>query len=437
MKISIFGMGYVGCVSSACIANDGHTVMGVDINETKVKMINDGKSPIIEKDLSPMIEKCAAKGLLSASTDYKEAVHHTDISMICVGTPSHANGSLNLTYLSRVCENIGTALREKNAFHVIVVRSTVLPGTVEDVLLPLIEDASGKKVNKDFGICFNPEFLREGTAISDFYDPPKTVIGASNDKSGDQVAGIYQNLKAPLIRTTIKVAEMVKYTDNSFHAVKVCFANEIGNICKHLNIDSYKVMEIFCRDTKLNLSPYYLKPGFAFGGSCLPKDIRALTYKAKELDLSVPLLNSLLMSNETQLKIGINRIIGTGKKRIGFLGFSFKEGTDDLRESPMVEMIETLLGKGYAISIYDRNVALSRLIGANKEYIEKHIHHVASLMVDDIEKVVQDSEVLVIGTRSEEFRKILGSVSKDQIIIDLVRLSDDISTEAAYDGICW
>ncbi len=437
MKISIFGMGYVGGVSSACIANDGHTVMGVDINAAKVKIINNGKSPIVEKDLSPMIAKSVAKGLLSATTDYKEAIHNTDISMICVGTPSHANGSLNLTHLSRVCENIGTALREKKAFHVIVVRSTVLPGTVEDILLPLIEHASGKKVNEDFGICFNPEFLREGTAISDFYDPPRTVIGSSDDKSGDQVAGIYKNLKAPLIRTTIKIAEMVKYADNSFHAVKICFANEIGNICKQLHYVSQNVLDKICRDTKLNLSPYYLKPGFSFGGSCLPKDLRALVYKAKELDLSVPLLNSLLMSNETQLKIGINRIIGTGKKRIGFLGFSFKEGTDDLRESPMVEMIETLLGKGYKISIYDRNVALSRLIGANKEYIEKHIPHVASLMVDQIEKVVQDSEVLVIGTRSEEFREILDRVSKDQLIIDLVRLTDDISTEAAYDGICW
>lgn len=437
MKISIFGMGYVGCVSSACFANDGHTVIGVDVNAAKVEMINNGKSPIVEKDLSAMTAKSVAKGLLTATTDYKQATNNTDISMICVGTPSNANGSLNLAYLIRVCENIGTALREKNAFHVIVVRSTVLPGTVEDILLPLIEDASGKSVNQDFGICFNPEFLREGTAVSDFYDPPKTVIGSSDEKSGDQVAGIYENLNAPLIRTTIRIAEMVKYADNSFHAVKICFANEIGNICKQLNIDSHKVMDIFCRDTKLNLSPYYLKPGFAFGGSCLPKDLRALVYKAKELDLSVPLLNSLMMSNETQLKIGINRIIETGKKRIGFLGFSFKEGTDDLRESPMVEMIETLLGKGYKISIYDRNVALSRLVGANKEYIEKRIPHVASLMVDNIEKVVQDSEVLVIGTRSEEFRKILENVSKDRLIIDLVRLSEDLSTEAAYDGICW
>jgi GDP-mannose 6-dehydrogenase len=437
MKISIFGMGYVGCVSSACIADTGHEVIGVDVSSNKVKMINNGKSPIIEKDLPLLIEKSVSKKRLSATTDYKNAVRNTDLSLICVGTPSNTNGSLDLRYVIRVCENIGSVLKDKDAFHVIVIRSTVLPGTLEDILIPTLEKTSGKKCKKDFGVCFNPEFLREGTAVSDFFNPPKTVIGASDVMSAKKVEALYGKLSAPVFQTSIKVAEMVKYSDNTFHAVKVCFANEIGNICKRLGIDSHKVMEIFCEDTKLNLSPYYLKPGFAFGGSCLPKDIRALGYKAKELDLLTPLLSSLLPSNEIQLKTGIQKVLDTGKKKVGFLGFSFKAGTDDLRESPIVEMIETLLGKGYSIRIFDRNVSLARLMGANKEYIEKHIPHIASLMSDDMDEVIRASEVIVIGNKSEEFRKALKQIPKEQLIIDLVRISDEIPPSENYDGICW
>ncbi len=437
MKVSIFGMGYVGCVSSVCIANEGHVVIGVDTNSSKVDMINDAKSPIVEESVQSLIKELVSKGLLSATTDYRNAINNTDLSLVCVGTPSNMNGSLDLSYLIRVCENIGSVLKEKDTYHVIVIRSTVLPGTVDEIITPTIEKSSGKSVNKDFGVCFNPEFLREGTAVADFYDPPKTVIGTADDKSGVAVAQIYEKLSAPVFRTSVKIAEMVKYSDNAFHAVKVCFANEIGNICKQMGIDSHKVMDIFCNDTKLNLSPYYLKPGFAYGGSCLPKDLRALNYKAKELDQTVPLLNSLHLSNENQLKIGINKVIQTNKKKVGFLGFSFKAGTDDLRESPIVEMIETLLGKGYKISIYDKNVSLSRLFGANKEFLERHIPHISSLMSDNIDDVIKESEVLVIGNKSEEFRGIMHKISDDQLVIDLVRIVEFQSDEDKYDGICW
>jgi GDP-mannose 6-dehydrogenase len=437
MKISIFGMGYVGCVSAACFANNGHQVIGVDINPSKVKALNDGKSPIIETDLQLLIERSVAQKQLFATTDCETAIQKTDISMICVGTPSKPNGSLDLTYVRRVCKNIGSALKAKDDFHVVVIRSTVLPGTVESTLIPILENESRKMANRDFGVCFNPEFLREGTAVQDFHHPPKTVIGASDKKTIEMVERIYEKLKAPLIQTSIRIAEMVKYADNAFHAVKICFANEIGNICKALDIDSHEVMGIFCQDTKLNLSLYYLKPGFAFGGSCLPKDVRALGYKAKELDLSVPLLSSLLISNEGQLKAGINRIIDTNMKRIGFLGFSFKAGTDDLRESPIVEMIETLLGKGYQIIIYDENVSLSRLIGANKEYLANHIPHISALMCDNIDEVISESEVIVIGNKAEKFKTVLQNISDSQRVIDLVRIIDDIPQNENYDGISW
>ncbi len=436
-KISIFGLGYVGAVSAGCLANDGHLVIGVDPNVTKVDLINQGKTPIIEKDIDQIIRQVVTQGRLRAYTNAGKAVLETELSLICVGTPSQLNGSLDLKYVRSVCEQIGTALQQKFEFHVVVCRSTMLPGSMRNVVIPVLEEFSGKKAGKDFGICNNPEFLREGTAVYDYYHPPKTVIGQMDSHSGDMLAEIYQKLDCPLIRTDIETAEMVKYTDNVWHALKVGFANEIGNLCKALGIDGHRVMEIFCKDTKLNLSPYYLKPGFAFGGSCLPKDVRALTYKGRSLDLDLPILNSILPSNQWQIEQGIKLILGSGKKKIGILGFSFKAGTDDLRESPMVEVIERLLGKGYEIRIYDQNVNLASLVGANRDYILNHIPHISRLMVTDIQNVLDFAEVIVIGNKADEFKGILEKKTSSQVIVDLVRISEQRSVNGQYEGICW
>ncbi|BCX87769.1 GDP-mannose 6-dehydrogenase [Methylomarinovum tepidoasis] len=436
MRISIFGLGYVGAVSAGCLANEGHEVVGVDPNETKVGLINSGRSPVVEKDIDRLIEKAVSKGLLRATQDAEEAVLASDMSLICVGTPSQSNGNLDLKFVRRVCEEIGTALQNKDDFHVVVVRSTMLPGSMRSIVIPTLEEYSGKQAGTDFGVCNNPEFLREGTAVYDYYHPPKIVIGETDAKAGDLLVNIYDRLDAPLIRTSIETAEMVKYADNVWHALKVGFANEIGNICKAVGIDGHEVMEIFCQDRKLNLSPCYLKPGFAFGGSCLPKDVRALTYKAKSLDLDVPILNAIMPSNQRQIEKGLSMITEKGRKKIGILGFSFKAGTDDLRESPLVEIIERLIGKGYDVRIYDRNVKIASLIGANRDYILNHISHISKLMVDDIDAVLQHADVIVIGNTSEEFRDVPKMISDGQVIIDLVRIVDR-SSAGNYDGICW
>lgn len=436
MKLSVFGLGYVGCVSAACFAKEGHEVIGVDVNLTKVGLINRGESPIVEAGIDLLIREMVGKGALRAVTNSAEAIHLSDVSLICVGTPSNANGSLDLTYVRRVCEEIGAALKGKPTFHTVVVRSTMLPGTIETVVIPALEEHSGKQNGNDFGVSINPEFLREGTSIKDFYAPPFTLIGADGEKVATTVRHLYQGIDAQLFITPIKTAEMVKYVCNCFHALKVGFANEIGNICKALDVDSHQVMDIFCQDTKLNLSPYYLKPGFAFGGSCLPKDLRAINYKAKQLDVEVPLLGSILPSNNQQIGRAIEMVINTGKKRVGILGFSFKAGTDDLRESPMVSLIETLIGKGFQLSIYDRDVALARLVGANKDYIERQIPHISQLMRPSIDEVIDFAEVLVIGNRTAEFQQLESRLRQDQIIIDLVRLFDHHSDQN-YQGICW
>jgi GDP-mannose 6-dehydrogenase len=336
-----------------------------------------------------------------------------------------------------VCEQIGLALKKKNQFHVVVCRSTVLPGTMRGVVIPALEQYSGKKAGIDFGVCNNPEFLREGTAVYDFYHPPKTVIGQTDSRSGDMVALLYEAMDAPMIRTSIEVGEMVKYTDNVWHGLKVAFANEIGRLCKSIGIDSHQVMNIFCQDTKLNLSSYYMKPGFAFGGSCLPKDLRALTYKAKLMDLNLPVLNAVLPSNQQHIEAGLEMIMKAGNKKVGILGFSFKAGTDDLRESPLVEVIERLIGKGYDLRIYDRNVNLARLIGANKDYLYNHIPHISSLMVEDIKELITHAETLVIGNKAPEFIEILKNRNSGQVVIDFVRIADKIEPESGYYGICW
>lgn len=437
MKVSIFGLGYVGTVSAGCLAKDGHEVIGVDPVKTKVDLINARKSPIIEPDIEEIIAEASRAGRLRATDDTAEAIRNTELSFVCVGTPSQINGNLDLTHVRHACEQIGRALKCKSARHTVVIRSTILPGTMRRVVIPVLEEMSGKTAGADFGACNNPEFLREGTAVTDFNSPSKTVIGEMDEASGKTVAALYAKLNAPLIRTDIETAEMIKYIDNSWHALKIGFANEIGNLCKSFSVDSHRAMEIFCQDKKLNISSAYLKPGFAFGGSCLPKDIRALSYSAKLHDLELPILNAILPSNELQVSRGLQLIMEKGRKRIGILGFSFKEGTDDLRESPMIEIIERLAGKGYDIRIYDRNVQVARLVGANRDFILNRIPHISKLMVDSIDSVLQHAETIVIGNKSPEFENVPQRLHTGQCLVDFVRISNSRSNNGEYSGICW
>ncbi len=437
MKLSVLGLGYVGCVSAACFAKEGHQVTGVDLNPTKVEIINGSGSPIVEAGMNELVAEMVASEKLRATTDTAEAIESSDISLVCVGTPSNPNGSLDLTYVQRVCENIGAALASKAARHTVVIRSTMLPGTIEQVVVPALEEKSEKKAGEGFGICINPEFLREGSSLKDFYAPPFTLIGADDEQTAQIVSSLYSGIEASLFVTSVKTAEMVKYVCNCFHALKVSFANEVGNICKGLGVDSHEVMEVFCQDSKLNLSPYYLKPGFAFGGSCLPKDLRAINYKARELDVEVPVLSSILPSNRLQIERAVDMVLRTGRKRVGVLGFSFKAGTDDLRESPMVVLIETLVGKGFQLALYDRDVSVARLFGANKEYIEREIPHISQLMRPTIEDVLADSDVIIIGNKGEGFSEIESKLREDQTVIDLVRLFNRPSDDHSYQGICW
>jgi GDP-mannose 6-dehydrogenase len=438
MRVSVFGLGYVGCVSAASFAGDGHEVVGVDVNADKVAAINAGCSPIVEPGLEDLLSRNVSEGRLRATTDTADAVHGTDVSLLCVGTPSRKNGSLDLQYLERVSEEVGRALRGKKDYHVVVVRSTVLPGTTHELVIPALERESGKKYGDGFGVSVNPEFLREGTALKDFRKPPLTLVGHNHAADASGTIALYQAIDAPLISTSIRVAEMMKYTSNTWHALKVVFANEIGNLCKKLNVDSHEVMDIFCRDDKLNLSPYYLKPGFAFGGSCLPKDVRALQYRAKEMDVDLPLISQILPSNKAQIQHALDQILETGKKNIGLLGFSFKAGTDDLRESPIVILAEALLGKGVSLKIYDKNVSMAKLVGANKDYIVRQIPHLSSLLCNTIDEVIHGSEVIVVGNQAPEFAPAVMACRPDQIVIDLVRLPIYGSlVKADYRGICW
>ena len=438
MNVSVFGLGYVGSVSAASFAADGHTVIGVDVNPDKVASLNEGRSPIVEKGLDELIRAGSANGSLRATTSTEEAVHASDLSLLCVGTPSRKNGSLDLTYLERVCEQIGTALKQKDAYHVVVVRSTVLPGSTHELVIPTLERASGKQYGTGFGVTVNPEFLREGTAIQDFRNPPLTLVGHNYKSDAAPTEALYGRIDAPLVNTSIRTAEMIKYASNTWHALKVCFANEIGNLCKRVGIDSHEVMDIFCRDEKLNLSSYYMKPGFAFGGSCLPKDVRALQYRAKEVDLQMPVIQAILGSNQLQIQHALEQVTESGRKRVGLLGFSFKAGTDDLRESPIVILAEALLGKGYDLRIYDRNVSIARLVGANKEYINTQIPHLSSLLCESIDDVLDHAEVVVVGNAAPEFSDALKRTRPDQVIVDLVRVqADRADIPGQYQGICW
>ena len=436
MKISVVGLGYVGAVCSACFANEGHEVIGMDIDAVKVDLINQGKAPIVEKDLEDYISRNVKARRLRATTDLKEAIDNSDITIISVGTPSKPNGDIDLKYIKEAAKAIGEKLKEKDTFHIVSMRSTVLPGTGRNVVIPIIEEISGKKAGVDFGYVSNPEFLREGTAIWDFYNPPKTVVGATDERSYKTFRELYSFLNAPYFEVEIEVAEMIKYADNSWHATKVTFANEIGMICKKLGIDSHKVMDVFCADTKLNISPYYLKPGFAFGGSCLPKDVRAITYKAKSLDEQTPLLNSLMPSNEYQIKRVYNEFIKPLKSRkIAVLGLSFKPNTDDLRESPVLELTELLIGKGYKVSIYDPNVMKAKEEGANKALLENELWHINERLSDNLDKIIKENDIILIGNGSKEFKDVPQKYT-DKYIIDLMRVTNQPSKNN-YIGIAW
>jgi GDP-mannose 6-dehydrogenase len=436
MIVSIFGLGYVGLVSAVCLARRGHHVIGIDVNPDKLQSIRMGISPIVEPGVEELLRQGLDRGLLTVTSDAKAAVCASDVSLVCVGTPSNANGSLCVDQVMRVAEEIGFALRSKPTYHSVAVRSTVLPGTV-DRLATMMEHASGKTSVRDFGVASNPEFLREGTSIADFDDPPFTVVGAQDERLVAKLRRLYSDTTAPFYALRIKEAELLKYACNAFHATKVTFANEIGAISKQLGIDSHDVMAIFAQDTKLNISPRYLRPGFAFGGSCLPKDLRAITYESRALDVSTPLLDSLEASNQIQIRRVIDWVISRRKRRVGVLGLSFKSNTDDLRESPMVAVVETLLGKGFEVSIFDANVNVSRLLGANRSYIEQEIPHLSRLMREDPKKVLE-AEVILVGNEDPRFAGLLEHLKPEQSVLDLVRVSK-VSTQsgAAYEGIGW
>nr|WP_298145972.1 UDP-glucose/GDP-mannose dehydrogenase family protein [uncultured Pseudomonas sp.] len=436
MRISIFGLGYVGAVCAGCLSARGHHVIGVDISPSKIALINQGKSPIVEPGLGELLQSGVNSGRLYGTTDVEAAVLASELSFIAVGTPSKRNGDLDLGYMESVCTQIGTALREKSARHTVVVRSTVLPGTVKNVVIPLIEAASGKTAGVDFGVATNPEFLRESTAIKDYDFPAMTVIGELDPQSGDLLEQLYSELDAPIIRKSIEVAEMIKYTCNVWHATKVTFANEIGNIAKAAGVDGREVMDVICQDHKLNLSKYYMTPGFAFGGSCLPKDVRALTYRAAQMDVQHPLLGAIMPSNRIQVQRAFDMVSSCDKRKIGLLGLSFKAGTDDLRESPLVELAEMLIGKGYDLRIFDSNVEYARVMGANKEYIESKIPHVSSLLHSELNEVVESSDVLIIGNGDRRFAEVLNKVSSDKQVIDLVGFLSSTAC-ANHQGICW
>lgn len=438
MKISIFGLGYVGCVTAACLARDGHDVIGVDVNPQKVKLLRAGISPIVEPGLNELICDAISSGKLQITCEGQVAVHNSDLSLICVGTPSNGNGSPKLQYVSNVAREIGAALATKQAYHTVVVRSTVLPGTVLEQFLPILEEASGKIVGDDFGLCMNPEFLRESSAIKDYYNPSFVVIGEYDQRSGDAVEQMYHAVNSPVFRTSIPSAEILKFACNAFHATKVVFANEIGTLCKAHGIDGQEVMHIFAQDYQLNVSPTYLRPGFAFGGSCLPKDVRALAHRAKERDLESPLLSALLTSNQQHVQRAVSMVERTGRKRVAVLGLSFKSGTDDVRESPTVTLVETLIGKGYQVNIFDEHVKVDELLGANKSFLEREIPHIFSLMCTSLEDVVKQAEVIVIANGSAQFRKVPALLNKDQILIDLVGVArrNEVK-QGVYDGICW
>lgn len=438
VSVSVFGLGYVGAVTAGCLAHKQHRIVGVDVNPEKVDTLNAGQSPVLEPQLADLIAAGRATGQIEATSDARRAVAETDVSVICVGTPSLPNGKLDVGIVEKVCREIGAALKEKDTRHVVVLRSTVLPGTAASVAVPALEESSGKTAFRQFGVCSNPEFLREGSAIADFLEPGLTVLGGESEDDLAVLRRLYTWVPGEVFETSLAAAEMIKYVCNGFHALKVAFANEVGTLCKHLDVDAEEVTRIFTSDRRLNISPAYLKPGFAFGGSCLPKDLRALTYRAKELDLELPLLNAILPSNAQHLDRAADIVLALGERRVALLGLSFKAGTDDLRESPHVQLVKRLLGEGCSVKVWDPNVALGRLIGSNRAFIEEYIPHIGSLLQDDLQEVVDGSDVIVFGTTDVDREAVVSYLSDRHLVIDLVNLKkSDRPAASGYDGICW
>lgn len=438
MKISIFGLGYVGAVSLACLSRDGHDVIGVDIDRTKLDLIMAGKTPVVEEGMVDLMARVAVSGKLTVTIDAQRAVLDSEISLVCVGTPSAANGSQDQGAILRLAEEIGRAIGEKRDPHVVVFRSTLVPGTVEDVLRPIIEATSGKKDGEGFFLCFQPEFLREGSSIRDYDKPPFTVVGANHAYPVERLRALFGQLPCKFFETSVRAAEMMKYCCNNFHALKITFANETARLCDALGVDAFEVMDLVCQDTQLNISRAYLKPGFAFGGSCLPKDLRATTYLAKLHDVEIPMLAGIMPSNRNHLDLAMQKLLATGKRKIGFIGLSFKTGTDDLRESPLVTLAEQLIGKGKWLSIFDPEVHLAQLMGANRSFIEKHLPHIGQMLRPDIEGVIDESEVLVVGLAGQTVFDILANRSRpDQVLLDLVNLPNRAAIRAKVEGLCW
>jgi GDP-mannose 6-dehydrogenase len=437
MIISVFGLGYVGFVTALCLAKSGHKVLGLEIDPVKIEMLKRGVSPIIEKDIDVFFAEVQKTRNFEIAMSSREAIEKSDVSFICVGTPGKKNGMIHLGYVERVCEEIGVAIGEKGAFHTVVLRSTVLPSVTRNVVIPILEKTSKKAIGDDFSVCYNPEFLREGSSIDDFFNPPKILIGEVDQSGGELLLELYENIEAPVFRTSLEVAEIVKYVNNAFHALKVVFANEMGNYCKLKGIDSHEVFDIFCEDRKLNISSAYLTPGFAFGGSCLPKDLRAVLYDGRMMDLELPVCEAILESNRLQVKKVVDMVEDLGRRRVGVLGFSFKAGTDDLRESPMVLLIERLLGKGYEIAIYDKNVSVGQLIGSNKQFIMDELPHFERLLKEDIKDVGEFGEIIIIGNKEEEYRDVVGIDLEKKYVLDLVRLWPNVDDIDNYSGICW
>ncbi len=438
MRISVFGLGYVGAVSAACLARDGHDVIGVDVDPLKLELLKSGRSPIVEEGIQELTQQVVAAGKVTVTNDVHAAVANTDISFVCVGTPSSPNGSQDVSAVRRVMASIGEAIGKKSSFHTVVMRSTLQPGTMDEVVKPLLEQHSGKTADKDFGLCFQPEFLREGTSIKDYDQPPFTVVGTRSTQAADAVKQLFGHLPCEFLVTSVGVAEMLKYACNAFHALKVTFANEIGRLSQSVGIDAREVMDLVCHDKRLNISPAYMKPGFAFGGSCLPKDLRALTYVGKQRDVTTPMLGSILGSNRAHIDHVLDKVMVPGVRRVGMIGLSFKAGTDDLRESPLVAVAERLIGKGYDLRIYDPEVNLSRLIGANKRFIEESIPHIGNLMVTSAEAALSHGQVILVGISNKTIvEEVISGINSDHQVVDVVGLPRDRIKCARYSGAAW
>ncbi|MEL6289056.1 MAG: nucleotide sugar dehydrogenase [Pseudomonadota bacterium] len=445
-SISVVGLGYVGAVSMACLAERGFRMVGVDIDEAKTAAIAAGRSPIVEAQLEELLTSGVAEGLITTTSNLVEAVLGTDVTFISVGTPTADDGGCDLTYIRAASKAIGVALAEKNSFHVVVLRCSVPPGTTLEVVGEEIAAASGRVLGQDFGLCFNPEFLREGVAVADFFAPPKTVIGASDARSQAMVRSIYETIDERVIFTSIEVAEMVKYVDNVWHAAKVTFGNEVGRLCRRLDVDSHAVMDIFVQDTKLNLSPYYLKPGFAFGGSCLPKEVRAVEFLSRRLGAELPMIDGLMRSNALQVREAFDRLcdFGLEDKTVGFLGVTFKPDTDDLRESPTLDLMAQVMDAGVTVRAFDPNLAFGPHLQGQIDYVRHAAPHLATLL-GDIEGLTDSSadaflagvDVIVVSHATDRFREIVQQRGAGVQVLDLARLFKELPRDDGYHGLSW